>query len=191
MRYTAILIIALVLVVPVRADNCNSNVFLDFIRGLSASFDTSNTVCKVNQVIQTALPNLNVPTPFQTPTAETIGMYVPESDLLNDLSTLQANVNYIPTQIAVQGNQVYYQGRPMLPNNSNNGLIFGYIKWTTTSASYSLTGPLSPIVIHLGIFIVLSLAFLIFYYVRLIIVSLWRFIWWLIDIILRLIPFIG
>lgn len=146
-------------------------------------------------LLQLSLPTIafapiSSATPYVTATPVAAPVISPNS-ALNQIQTLQAQVNALPTQIAVQNNQIYMNGRPLLPKNEDMPAIFGYGKWALSSASYSLTGPLAPITIHVGIFVFLAIASLLFKWATMAIVFIYRATWWLIDKILRLIPFIG
>lgn len=138
-----------------------------------------------------AISTLAIPTPYLTPTPVTISTIQPQDQVLGYLATAQAQSQAVPTQIAVQNNQIYVNGRPMLPNNSDTSQILGYGKWALSSGSYSLTGPLSPIVIHLGVFVALAVASLLFKFITTAVIFIYHVVWWIIDKILRLIPFIG
>ena len=145
-------------------------------------------------------PDLNSPTPFVTPTpnaTSSVGMddaptvEVPQNDMLNNLSTVEARVNVMPTAIVANGSQLYWQGRPVLPDTSGSATTWTYFKWLTSSAGYSVFGPFQPIMIHLGILVSLAILSLIIYYGQLFIQTVFEFVWWVVRTILRFIPFIG
>ena len=134
------------------------------------------------------LPTLVAPTPFMTPTQDFVN--VPEASIQNNLATAQAQANALPTQIAAQGNQIYMGGRPVLPTNPDTPAMLGYAKWFTSSASYSLVGPLSPIVIHVGIFLTLVIVSLLIRLLTWVIVTLFKIGWWIVRLIYDLIELI-
>lgn len=133
-------------------------------------------------------PALASPTPFVAPTAQAIPTVMALPEMQNGLATAQAQAKALPTTLAVQNNQMYYQGRPLLPNNKDTGQILGYTKWFVSSSSYSLTGPLSPIVHHLAILILLALVTLILGFLNMMVITIYKFFKALWDIVMQIIP---
>lgn len=129
-------------------------------------------------------PNLQSPTPIRTPTPNPTTVNL-NNAILEGLPTAQYNAQFVVTEMAVQNDQIYIDGRPVIPANSDMAEIFGYSKWLTSSASYSLTGPFSPIVIHLGIFITLCFGYLLVYFARVIFQTVYEILLYLLKLMME------
>lgn len=137
-------------------------------------------------------PNMASPTPYPTQPAPEIIVTIYEDDsLLNNLSTTEAELSIQATQVVVNNNQMYFAGRPILPDSSEIPTALGYAKWMTSSGGYSLFGPFAPIAIHIGILVTIAVLSVIVYYGQMLIALVYRFVMWVMNFVLKFIPGIG
>ena len=133
------------------------------------------------------LPWLPSPTPIPTWTPEPTPVSQFEaSDLYVNLQTAVANVNALPENASAPG------GVPLLPGDSSSN-IFSYAKWllSGTGSRETLGETLSPIATHLMIAITVTIVLATIYFVTNLIVTIVKFVVWIVQQILRFVPFIG
>jgi len=156
-------------------------------------------------------PDLQSPTPYMTTTpvpsatllatptvistntpypTEAVTLAVPQDEVMNNLSTAQANLDDLQNSVQVSGEQVYVEGNPVL-SNQDDTLVFGYIKWLISTGNESISGPFAPITWTLSILVLLAILSLIMFGVRQVVSLLFRVGWWIISTVLKFIPFIG
>lgn len=145
-------------------------------------------------------PVLNSPTPYvySTPTPNTTvapgaqaTMAIPQSSMLSNLSTVESRAVAMPTVIAANGDQIYWRGQPILPDSRQSVGVWTYLRYFTSSAGYSFFGQFQNIFIEIGILITLAIVSILIYYGSLIIMTIIKFIYWLIRFVLKFIPFFG
>lgn len=138
-------------------------------------------------------PDLPSPTPFSTPTANPTSsavsttVSIPQNQILNQLSTVEAESQAIATQVIVANGQLYYRGAPVLPNE-DGAQLWSFWKWLSGTGAYSLFGVFQPIMIHLGALVLLALIGLFLYFSQLVISLIIKFSLWLWDTIGKMIP---
>jgi hypothetical protein len=137
------------------------------------------------QIVPT-LPPLPSPTPFPTATIEaTAVLDIPRSEIYNFLSTAVANVNALPDDINAPG------GVGITPNEDGS-TIFGYAKWMFGFPAKELLGTtISPIATHVWVLVVLIVILTTIYLAVNLVTTLIKGVTWIIQQVLRLIPFIG
>lgn len=131
---------------------------------------------------------------LQTATPIPLGDYIPTIDsvtLLERLSTTEAQLQIQATQVRVNDDQIYWNGRPLLPSSAELPTSFGYIRWMVSSGGYSLFGVFQPIVISLGILLTIAVLSILIHYGQIIISLVYRFVMSVINTVIRLIPGIG
>jgi len=164
------------------------------------------------QLIPTPIwPDLDTPTPYMTitpaPTStvfasptgfvtntpfptEVVTVEVPDDALYNNLSTSEAELTGLSNTVSTTDNQIFWNGNPILPDE-DGASIFGYLKWLVSTGSESLFGPFAPIALHIGILLSLAFLSLVVYFSKMIATALFRGVSWVINSILKFIPFIG
>lgn len=128
-------------------------------------------------------PVLESPTPFQTPTPQPT-LQIQADDFLAT-ATAQANA----VNLDANGNQVYYNNAPLLPNlsSSSTTTTIGYTKWLVSTGTASVFGPFTPILVSLALLLTINLVFLLVYIWQKYIVTLIRAAWWVISLVIRII----
>lgn len=126
-------------------------------------------------------------TPYPTDLAT---VQIPESALLDNLSTTESELDDLSSSIGTTDKQIYWNGNPILPNEDGSS-VFGYFKWMTSTSAESLFGPFSPLLLHFGILMALVMLSLVIYFGKIIIVTLFKGVSWVVTNILKFIPFIG
>jgi hypothetical protein len=162
------------------------------------------------QLIPTPVwPDLTNPTPYVTTTpAPTMTSFItptspvtntpsgistveiPENALLDNLSTSESELIELSSSVDASGDQIYWNGNPVLPNENGSG-VFGYIKWLTSTSGETFFGPFAPIMFHLGILFSLIMLSLFIYFTPIIIRAAIRVVSWIVDNVLQFIPFLG
>jgi len=131
---------------------------------------------------------------LQTATPIPIGDYIPTVDsvtLLEQLSTTEAELQIQATQVSVNGDQIYWSNRPLLPSSDELPGVFGHIRWMVSSGGYSLFGVFQPIVISLGVLLTIAVLSILIHYGQILISLVYRFVMSVINTVIRLIPGIG
>jgi hypothetical protein len=127
-------------------------------------------------------PDLPSPTPWQTPTpAPTINAFIDDANEL--VATAQADQYSFDTT----ENQIYFNGRPILPNleSSNSIRLFSYMKWIVSSGSQAVLGPFSPLMIPLQILIGLSFISLFVYFWENVIATIYKIASFVLSLVIR------
>ncbi len=132
---------------------------------------------------QTATPTPS-PTFPPTPTVDIV-ITVPRSDMYRSMATAAAQVNQLPEQIRAAG-----PNGSALPN-ADAGPLFGYAKWlfSGNTAQELLGRTLAPIGLNLFVVFVLVATLTAIYFLINFIVLILKAIVWIINQILKLIPF--
>lgn len=133
-------------------------------------------------------PDLQSPTPYMTATpnptaiAATQTAVMPQAQMLNELSTVEGQVQALPTTIAAANGQIYYQGRPILPDEGGEQL-WSYFKWASSTSGAAIFGPFQPVLLHLSILVLLALIGLLIFFLQIIISLIIKFVMWIFGII--------
>lgn len=121
------------------------------------------------------------PTPLGASTAEP-NPITDQSSSLDSIATAQAQAAAMPTQIAAANDQLYWQGQPLLPNE-NGAQFWGYTKYIFSQDAYRVFGSFGLIVTHLGIIITGALAILSIFFSVLLIVTIFKLIRFIFELI--------
>lgn len=132
-------------------------------------------------------PDLESPTPYQTPTidptaAAAATVVLPQQEMLNELATVEGQVQALPTTIAAANGQIYYQGMPILPDEGG-GQLWSYFKWASSTSGAAIFGPFQPVLIHLSVLILLALIGLLVFFLQIIISLIIKFVMWIFGLI--------
>lgn len=138
------------------------------------------------QVVPT-LPALPSPTPYPTTTPiATIMPEIPHSEIYNFLSTAVVNVNNLPEDLFAPG------GVPVLVNPDAQA-VFSYGKWmlSVTGARELVGDTLSPIAVRIFLFLSLTVVFSGIWQIVNLVVLLIKGIVYIVQQVLKFIPFVG
>ncbi len=110
-----------------------------------------------------------------------------KSDLYRNMATAAANVNALPEQIRGSGTT----GNNVVPSTAGATQIFGYVKWLLSgnTAQELLGRSLAPFGVNLAIILILVIALTGVYFLVNFAVLIIKAIIWIINQILKLIPF--
>lgn len=133
---------------------------------------------------QTATPT---PTPTQIAITANIQLTLPRSDMYRSVATAAAQVNQLPEQIQAAGQN----GQSIIPDTAGATQMFGYIKWlfSLNTAQELMGKTLAPFGVNVFIIFTLITVMTALYFLVNFIVLIVKGIIWVINQVLKLIPF--
>ena len=128
-------------------------------------------------------PPLPSPTPWSTPTP-----LATVDDFITDSEDLMATAQTDQYTFEADGDDIEFEGQSIVPEleTADSILLFSYIKWLVSSGSEAVFGPFSPLLIPLGILLTLAFISLLVYFWENVIVTVLKFVGFIISSILRL-----
>lgn len=133
---------------------------------------------------QLELPPLPSPTPWASPTPN------PTQDgFINEANEALDSADEQQYQFSADGTQVWYEGEAILPDleDADNVNLVAYSKWVVNDAGFALMGPFAPLMIPFSLLVTLSLISLLVYFWENVIVTIFKFVAFIIRSIARLI----